>query len=785
MLARLARFSFRKRWLMVFAIWLPLLIGLNVVGGALGTDYRTDFNQPDSESKLVQEAFQSVGSDEDAGFTAQIVFTAEQGNTDPAVVAAMEEFFAEVEALDNVKLVSPFSEAGASQNSPAGSPTNQLGADVSFAQLSVTQLDQAKTLALGEDIMAIGDSVQVPGLRIEYGGQVFAAFEFPASEILGILAAVIILLIAFGSVVAMGLPIGTALAGLGVAMAIVGIASNGFSIPEFGPQMAAMIGLGVGIDYALFIVSRYREHLDMGEDPETATIAAVDSSGRAVIFAGITVMISLLGLFIMGLSFVRGLAVAGATGVLVMMIASITLLPALLGFTGTRIHTTTRAAATAVALVVICGIVGVIVDNLGPLMGIGFLGAVLVMVLGYLPFGRSLRKPLPHRKEKPREEQGWYRWSRFIQHRPWPALVGSAGLLILLALPLFGIRLGFGDEGNAPRDTTVRQAYDLVAAGFGPGSNGPLYLVTTDPASSAATADAVDAALAAESNIAFATPGSQIGESTWSWVVYPKTAPQDEATADLVHRLRDDVLPTTGIQVNVGGWTAGGIDFATYISGRLPILIGAVLILSFLLLMLVFRSLLVPLKAVIMNLLSVGAAYGVIVAIFQWGWGLSFIGVDNPGPVEAWAPMMLFAIVFGLSMDYEVFLLSRIKEEFDRTGDNNLAVADGLAVTARVITAAAIIMVCVFSAFVLGDDRNLKLFGLGMAVAVFVDATIVRMVLVPATMELLGDRNWWIPKWLDRILPHLDVEGHDRTPTPVTAPDQAPEAEPEPVTTGS
>ncbi|MDO9174583.1 MAG: MMPL family transporter, partial [Actinomycetota bacterium] len=383
----------------------------------------------------------------------------------------------------------------------------------------------------------------------------------------------------------------------------------------------------------------------------------------------------------------------------------------------------------------------------------------------------------------------WYRWSRFIQHRPWPALVGSAGLLILLALPLFGIRLGFGDEGNAPRDTTVRQAYDLVAGGFGPGSNGPLLLVSTDPSANAETAAAVDAALAAENNIAFATPGSQIGESTWSWVVYPKTAPQDEATADLVHRLRDDVLPTTGIQVNVGGWTAGGIDFATYISGRLPILIGAVLILSFLLLMLVFRSLLVPLKAVIMNLLSVGAAYGVIVAIFQWGWGLSFIGVDNPGPVEAWAPMMLFAIVFGLSMDYEVFLLSRIKEEFDRTGDNNLAVADGLAVTARVITAAAIIMVCVFSAFVLGDDRNLKLFGLGMAVAVFVDATIVRMVLVPATMELLGDRNWWIPKWLDRILPHLDVEGHDRTPTPVTAaetaPDQAPDAEPEPVTTGS
>ncbi|HQZ34854.1 MAG TPA: MMPL family transporter [Ilumatobacteraceae bacterium] len=759
MLVRLARFSFRKRWLMVFGIWLPLLIGLNIVGGALGTDYHTDFNQPDSESKLVQEAFQNVGNKEDAGFPAQIVFTAPQGNTDPEVKAAMEGLFAQVDAIENVKLVSPFSEEGARQNSPAGTPTNTLGEDVSFAQLTVARMDQSATKALGKQIIALGDKIAVPGLHIEYGGQVFAGFELPASEVLGILAAIIILLIAFGSVVAMGLPIGTALVGLGVAMALVGISSNGFSVPEFGPQMAAMIGLGVGIDYALFIVSRYREHLDMGEDPESATIAAVDSSGRAVIFAGITVMISLLGLFIMGLSFVRGLAVAGATGVLVMMIASVTLLPALLGFTGNRIHTTSRAAAAAVSLIVICGITGVIIDNLGPLMGIGVVGAIIVMAAGYLPFGRSLRTPLPHRTQKPREEQGWYRWSRFIQRRPWPALVGAAGLLIALALPLFGIRLGFGDEGNAPKSSTVRSAYDLLAGGFGPGSNGPLYLVSTDAGANAQTASSVDAALAADSNVAFATPGAQIGESTWSWVVYPKTAPQDAATADLVHRLRDQVLPSTGIKVNVGGFTAGGIDFATYISGRLPLLIGAVLVLSFLLLMIVFRSLLVPLKAVIMNLLSVGAAYGVIVAIFQWGWGISLIGVDKAGPVEAWAPMMLFAIVFGLSMDYEVFLLSRMKEEFDRTGDNGTAVADGLAATARVITAAAIIMVCVFSAFVLGDDRNLKLFGLGMAVAVLVDATIVRMVLVPATMELLGARNWWIPKWLDRVLPHLNVEG--------------------------
>lgn len=759
MLARIARFSFRRRYLMVFAVWLPLLIGLNALSSAVGTDYHTEFNMPNSESKQVQDAFNKIGSKEDAGFQAQIVFTAAQGNDDPAVKAAMEAMFQEVDALPGVKLVSPYSPEGAQQNSPATSDKNHFGQDVSFAQLTVSKRDQSGFKQLAADVEAIGDKVNVPGLEIDYGGQVFQKVEFPASEVLGILAAIVILLLAFGSVIAMGLPIGTAIIGLGVGMAIVGIASNGFSIPEFGPQMTAMIGLGVGIDYALFIVSRYREHLQMGEDPETATVAAVDSSGRAVIFAGITVIISLLGLFIMGLSFVRGLAVAGATGVFVMMIASITLLPALLGFTGTRIHTTSKAAATGVALFVLCGLAGVALGQLGALMGIGLLAALGLVGISLLPFGKALRAPIPHREERAPELRFWYRWSRFIQHRPWPFFIVGAITLIGLALPIFSIRLGFSDEGNQPKDTTVRQAYDTISDAFGPGTNGPLVLVSTDPAATPDIVATIDTALSADSDVAFATPGTEVADDMWMWRVYPKTAAQDVETADLVNRLRDDVLPTSGIKVNVGGWTASGIDFSEYLGGRLPLLIGAVLVLSFLLLMIVFRSLLVPLKAVIMNLLSVGASYGVIVAIFQWGWGLGLIGVDNKGPVEAWAPMMLFAIVFGLSMDYEVFLLSRMKEEFDRTGDNGTAVADGLAVTARVITAAALIMVCVFSAFVLGDDRSLKLFGLGMAVAVLVDATIVRMVLVPATMELLGARNWWIPKWLDRVLPHLNVEG--------------------------
>ena len=753
MLARLARWSFRRRRVMVFAIWVPLLIGLSVVSGAMGSDYRTSFTLPDSESKMVQEALQGIGNGEQAGMVAQIVFTAPQGTTDPAVVEAMNGLFDQVGQIPGVTVTSPYT--------PEGVRFNSATEPISFAQLSVTERDQQQMLKLGNEIKEMGASIDVPGLRVEYGGQVFATFEFPESELLGILAAIVILLIAFGSVLAMGLPIGTALFGLGVGIGIVGLASNVLRMPEFSAQMTAMIGLGVGIDYALFIVTRYRENLRSGMEPEAATVEAVDSSGRAVIFAGITVMISLLGLFVIGIEFVRGLAIAGATGVLMMMFAAVTLLPALLGFAGRRIEVTSRAAAISVTAFVLLMLVGVFTGlslGVAALAGLGV--AVLTMAISFTPAGRALRTPLPPRHDKPREEQFWFRWSRYIQRRPWPAFIGGAAVLIVLALPLFSIRMGFGDTGNLPEEQTARRAYDMLADGFGPGSSGPLVLVSTDPAADAASAAKVDAALSGDAAIAFASPGTEIAPGTWLWQAYPISSPQDEATTQLVERLRDDALPATGIAVMIGGFTAGSIDFSSYLGERLPLLIGAVLVLSFLLLMLVFRSVLVPLKAVIMNLLSVGAAYGVVVAIFQWGWAKDLFGIGKAGPVEAWAPMMLFAIVFGLSMDYEVFLLSRMREEFVRTGDNHIAVADGLAATARVITAAALIMVCVFGAFVLGNDRQLKLFGLGMAVAVAVDATIVRMILVPATMELLGSRNWWMPAWLDRILPRIEVEGH-------------------------
>jgi RND superfamily putative drug exporter len=564
----------------------------------------------------------------------------------------------------------------------------------------------------------------------------------------------------------MGLPIGTALFGLGIATAIVTLLSNPIAMPDFTTAMVAMIGIGVGIDYALFIVTRYREALHAGLSVEDSVEEAIDTSGRAVIFAGTTVVISLMGLTLIGLEFVTAVALAAAIGVVMMVLVSLTLLPALLGWVGDRIDITTRAALIAVGLVVV-GLFFGVTFGAAAISAIAIILAIAVFA-GSFFFKGSLRQRVPHRRERPKEQTFWYRWSRVVQHHPWRSALGAVALLLILAIPLLSLRLGFGDYGNYPESQTVRRAYDLLAEGFGPGSNGPFFItVEGDTANDPEALDEFVATLSGTDGVAFANVAQEDVDDLALVLLYPTTAPQDAETDELVNVLRDDVIPATGVDAKVGGATPASSDFAAYMGDRMPWLLGVVLLLSFLLLMAVFRSILVPLKAVIMNLLSVGAAYGVLVAIFQWGWASELIGVDRSGPIDAWIPMFLFAIVFGLSMDYEVFLLSRIKEEYDRSvrrgqPDNNTAVADGLALTARVITAAALIMFCVFGAFVLGDDRSLKLFGLGLAVAVLIDATIVRMILVPATMELLGDRNWWIPKWLDRILPKVDVEGHHR-----------------------
>ena len=754
MLASLARACVRHRWA-VIGSWVALLVVTIGLSGAVGSGWKTDFTLPDSESKDVQDLLEANSPDR-AGLSASIVVKADQGVDDPAVQEYLTPIMEFADEQEGVTVTSPYDNP--QQVSQDGT--------IAFAQLDVSERGFTEATELANAIEDFAAEQTIPeGVQVEYGGDVFAEFELPESEVYGLIAAVIILILAFGSVLAMGLPIGIALFGLGIATALVTLASNVITMPDFTSQMVAMIGLGVGIDYALFIVTRYREGLSLGLSVEESVVESIDTSGRAVLFAGTTVVISLMGLFLMGLNFVQGIAIASSLGVLLMVAGSLTLLPALLGWIGTRIDHTTRAALGAVALAVIGAFFGVLTGQSGLFMA-GFVLAALLFGLSFAI--KPLRQLVPHRTERPKEQRFWYRWSRFIQHRPWPSLLVAVSVLLFLAIPLFSIRLGFGDLGNYPEDRTVRQAYDLIADGFGPGTNGPLYItVEGDTATDEAALGAFVQTVNETDGVANAFP-TPITDGLALVIVYPEDAPQDAGVTTLVNTLRDDVIPASGVDAMVGGLTAASTDFATYLGGRMPLLIGVVLLLSFILLMAVFRSVLVPLKAVIMNLLSIGAAYGILVAIFQWGWGMELIGVDRSGPIEAWVPMFLFAIVFGLSMDYEVFLLSRIKEEYDRTKDNAIAVADGLAATARVITAAALIMFCVFAAFALGDDRQLKLFGLGLAIAVLLDATIVRLVLVPATMELLGDRNWWIPQWLDRILPNIEVEGKHHT-APVAA----------------
>jgi putative drug exporter of the RND superfamily len=747
-LRKLATFAVRRKKTMVLGIWLPFVILISIASSSLGDAFRTEMELPNSDARDAQEMISRV-SPSDGGESSQIVFKTTGSIDDPETKEAITSALTAVAEIPRLRVLSPY-------EVPTQANQNRT---IAFAQVTTPEnMSMQEMEVVAKDIKKVTESLRTTdGITVEYGGQLFRVFEMPESEALGLLAAVIILVLAFGSVIAMGLPIGIALLGLAAASGIVMIVSNLMSMPSEATSMVAMIGLGVGIDYALFIVTRYREALHDGMSVEDSIVEAIDTSGRAVLFAGITVVVALLGLLSIGLAFVSGFSVAMAIGVAVMMIASVTLLPALLAMVGHRIDNTSRAAVLSLAIAVFSAMIAIFTHTAAIVLA-GVIVAIAAQILRF--FIAPLRAPLPHRAQNNHQHSVWWRWSRVIQRRPWTSLIGSVVLLGVMSAPMFSLRLGFSDNGNADKSTDVRRAYDLISEGFGPGFNGPLYIsvggnTPSDPAAMKQFAATISQAEGIAAAVPVPLPSDEVGLV----IAYPTTSPQDEATSDLVHRLRSDVIPATNVDAKVGGFTAGGIDFSDYLSQRLPWLIGIVLVLSFILLMAVFRSILVPLKAVLMNLLSVGAAYGVVVAVFQWGWAGDFFGIGKPGPVEAWAPMFLFAIVFGLSMDYEVFLLSRMKEEYHRTGDNATAVADGVAATARVITAAALIMVCVFAAFVLAPDRQLKLFGMGMAVAVFIDATVVRMLLVPATMELLGDRNWWIPKWLDRVLPRIDVEG--------------------------
>jgi putative drug exporter of the RND superfamily len=753
----LARWTFEHARVVIVA-WLVALVGVNALGGAIGSAFSSEFSTPTSESSrgfdVVTTYFPGAGSV--AG--GSIVFASADGVDRPEVRSAVAGLLAEVDQLEGMAVVSPFDPMGA----------NQISADgmVAFAQLNLEGIiDQSKSAEMGNQMRAM--LPQLEGVTFEVGGAVFAEFQPPKSELIGLAFAIVILILAFGSVLAMGLPVGVALAGVGTGgLGVVTLLSNGVSIPEFAPLIGIMIGLGVGIDYALFIVTRYRELTRYGATPLEATMGAMDTAGRAVVFAGLTVVVSLLGMLLIGLEFIAGLGVAAATTVAVTLLASITLLPATLGIAHGRIEVTRWRG------LIMAGFVALALLGLGlGLNPVAAFGAIMAAVTLAASFALApLKRVVPTRPERLLRDTLAYRWSRLIQARPWRFLLLGGGALALLMLPVFSLRLGFSDEGNLSPDTSARKAYDLISDGFGPGYNGPLLVAIElgGPADLAAV-QALSAAIAADPGVAQVAqpfPSNLVDPAQSDAVlvqVIPTTSPQDEATADTVARLRAEVIPAamagTTATAYLTGAVPANIDFTDYLSGRILVFFGAVLGVSFLLLAMVFRSVLVPLKAVFMNVASIAAAYGVVVAIFQWGWLSGVFGVE-PAPIEPFVPMMLFAIVFGLSMDYEVFLLSRVKEEFDRTGDAANSVADGLAATARVISAAAAIMVVVFGAFLLEDDRIVKLFGVGLAVAVLLDATLVRMLLVPATMELLGERNWWIPRWLDRVLPKLNVEGH-------------------------
>ncbi|MEX0171103.1 MMPL family transporter [Streptomyces sp. LMG1-1-1.1] len=734
-LLRLGASAARHPW-RVIAAWLIAATLVVLAAVAFGGRTADSMTAPGLDSQRAAELIERAGTGQE-GMTAQVVVTpVDAGATffdDDGARTALTRLRAEVKRLPHVLGTSD--PAGALD---AGGDTAVRGglvsADGRIAVVRVQYPDQSRLSAEDLDALVdLGDRLRAElPLRVEMGGNLFYAFSDPdggASELIGLLAAAAILFLAFGSLVAAALPIGMAVFGLTVGVATMTVLAGVTDVPTFAPVLGSMVGLGVGIDYALFVLARHREYLACGLDPQAAAGRAVATAGRPVVFAGGTVVVSILGLAVANVPFMTVGGVAVSIVVLTMVLASVTLLPAFLGAAGPRLGRAGRIGRA-------------------------------------LRAGRSGR--LGRRRDTAAGEAhaaGWRRWIGHVSRHPVPYAIGAAGLLLTATLPVLGLRVGLPDDGSLPHSRTERRAYDLVAEGFGPGTNGPL-VIAADPAGDPGVLDRLVAAVAADPGIASVAP-THVDRATGiaTLVVFPTTSPQDKATADTIARLRTDVLPTAighgPARAHVGGAAASLSDVGRRTSQRLPMFVAAVLAMSFLLLMLIFRSMLVPLKAVLLNLLSIGAAYGIMVAVFQWGWGGALIGLEATVPIVSFIPMFLFAILFGLSMDYEVFLLSRVREEYLRTGDNGTAIVEGVSRTARIITSAALIMVAVFLSFAVADDPSTKMFGLGLATAIFIDATVVRMVLVPATMTLLGRTNWWLPKWLDRLLPRGPVGTDD------------------------
>jgi RND superfamily putative drug exporter len=706
-LSRLADISYRRRGRVVLA-WIAAAIVIIGVGSSLAGEFNADYDTPGSESKAASDLTEKR-FDGYSGQEVYVVWKDEGGADSAAAKQSVDKFLGEAEQVDHI---APHTAIRYSDDGTIGATT-----------LPMTVPGWEMEKEQGEELIDAAEGNTGDGLEIQLGGDpIYVAQEQSSPEGIGFLGAAIVLLIAFGSVVAAGLPLAIALMGLGISSGgLIVLLANVVDVPDWTTAVSGLIGIGVGIDYSLLVLTRFRSAMRDGKDRHDAVVEAVTTAGRSVVIAGATVVVAISGLMLTGLTYMYGVALASSLAVLVVALASITLLPALLSYLGPK------------------------VDR------------------WRIPFlGRALRT---EGSAEANGESPAARWSHGVQRRPWLAAIAATALLLALAAPALGMRLGFPDAGNDPPDTMTRQAYDLNTEGFGPGTNGPLVIAADLPPGPDAKTDVKSFAeqLRGEDDVAF-VPSPTFNESGDAAIitVIPDGSPQDEETEDLVNTLRDEVVPQaladTGITAHIGGVTAALEDQSEYMKGRMPLFIVGVVGLSFLLLLVAFHSPLISLKAGIMNLLSVGAAYGVMTLVAKGGPVGALIGIDHEVPIAPFMPVMMFAILFGLSMDYEVFLISRIREEYLKHGDTRRAVADGLAKTARVITAAAAIMVVVFLAFVFAPDVFLKLFGIGLATAIFLDATVVRMVLVPAVMQLLGDRNWWIPNWLERVLPRLDVE---------------------------
>jgi RND superfamily putative drug exporter len=745
-LTALALWCTRHRVLVVVT-WALVLLGLGAGFLAKGSAYSSSFSLSGTDStaaqQLLDEAFPGQSGD-----TATLVWHVDSGTVRASSVEkSIDSALGAIAKQGSVSgVVSPYTSAGADQISADGR--------TAYATLTLNDANSAFSTGEADGLISAAHAVEHSGVEVEVGGSsVESALQSPAgdSEAVGIAAAAIVLFLAFGSLFSMLLPILTAAAGVGGGLLAVGLLSHVMPVAGFAPTLGALVGLGVGIDYALFIVTRHRSGLNAHKPVAESIAHAVTTSGRAVLFAGGTVCVALLGMLVLGVGFLDGVAIATSLTVAVTVLASLTLLPALLAFLGPRALSRRQRRAREEASR----------RSRAALLGLAAVHAPVAVTRGL-----------------------WHRWADFVHNRPRLLAVAAFGLMLVLAVPTLALRLGTSDSANDPTGSTTYKAYELLAKGFGEGFNGPLTVVAkvSDSAEQANVGKLITA-MQHTPGVASVSESAVVAQGKGAidvLTVIPTTSPQSSATTNLVDTLRAHVIPDilsgTGIQAHIGGEVAVNVDFAHVLTAKLPLFLAVIVGLSFLLLLLAFRSLLIPFTAAVMNLLAAAASFGVVTAFFEWGWGSRLFGMGGGGPVEAFLPVMLIAILFGLSMDYQVFLVSRMHEEWRRVGCTTKAVKCGQTETSRVITAAATIMICVFCSFAVGSQRVIGEFGIGLAAAVFLDAFVLRTVLVPAAMHVFGRWNWWIPRWMERPLPRLTVEPSpaEGLPSPLAPPVSAP-----------